>query len=79
MKTTRSAAEVAAARNYLEQAGYAVLEGEIQASTAYGIAHDAGRTLTETPSPTLNARAEKVAQSVVDRLIAVTAAKQEAS
>ena len=79
MKTTRSAVEVAAARRYLEQAGYAVLEGEIQAFTAYGIAHDAGRALTETPYSTLNENAERLAQSVVDRLVAVTAAEKEAS
>ena len=79
VKTTRSAAEVAAARRYLEEADYAVLDGDVPFSTAYGIAHDAGKALTETPYPTLNERAERLAQSIVDRLVAVTAAEKEAS
>ena len=76
VKTTKSAAEVAAARSYLEQADYAVLEGDVPLSTAYGIAHDAGRALTETTYPTLNEKAERLAQSIVDRLVAVTAEKE---
>ena len=68
VKTTRSAAEVAAARSYLEQADYAVLEGR-----------RAGRALTETAYPTLNEKAERLAQSIVDRLVAVTAVAKEVS
>ena len=45
----------------------------------YGIAHDAGRALTETAYPTLNEKAERLAQSIVDRLVAVTTAEKEAS
>ena len=55
---------------------YAVLDGDVPLSTAYGIAHDAGRALTETPYPTLNEKAERLAQSIIDRLVAVTAAEK---
>ena len=79
VKTTRSTAEVAAGRSYLEQADYAVLDGDVPLSTVYGIAHDAGRALTETAYPTLNEKAERLAQSIVDRLVAVTTAEKEAS
>lgn len=76
VKTTRSAVEVAAARSYLEQTDYAVLDGDLPISTAYGIAHDAGKTVTETPYRTLNEKAERLAQAIVDRLVALTTVKE---
>ena len=63
VKTTRSTAEVSAARSHLEQTDYAVLDGDLPISTAYGIAHDAGKALTETAYPTLNEKAEHLAQA----------------
>ena len=68
VRTTRSAAEVAAARAYLAQTDYVVLAGDLPASTAYGMAHDTGRTAAETPYRTLNARAERLAQALIDHL-----------
>ena len=76
VKTTRSAAEVSAARSYLEQTDYAVLDGDLPISTSYGIAHDAGKAVTETTYPTLNEKAERLAQAMVDRLVALTDAKE---
>lgn len=76
VKTTRSAAEVSAARAYLEQTDYALLDGELPISTAYGIAHDAGKTATETPYRSLNNRAERLAQAMVDRLAVLTTPKE---
>ena len=75
-KTTRSAAEIVAARTYLEQTDYTLLEGFLPVSTAYGIAHDVGKTVTETPYQSLNKKAERLAQAIIDHLIAVTAAKE---
>ena len=69
-------AEVSAARSYLEQTDYAVLDGDLPLSTAYGIAHDAGKALTETAYPTLNEKAERLAQAIVDRLVALNDAKE---
>ena len=65
-KTTGSERENAAARQYLTEAGYTVLEGEVSVSTAYGSASDIGKAITETSFKSLNERASKLAQSVID-------------
>lgn len=65
-KTTGSERENAAAREYLTQAGYVVLDGEVSVSTAYGSASDLGKAITETSFRSLNDRAAKLAQSVID-------------
>ena len=65
-KTTGSERENIAARQYLKQAGYKVLDGEVSVSTAYVSASDAGKAITETSFKTLNERASKLAQSVID-------------
>lgn len=67
-KTTGSERENAAARQYLEEAGYAVLDGEVSVSTAYGSASDIGKAITETSFRSLNDRASKLAQSVIDMM-----------
>jgi chromosome partitioning protein len=70
-KTTGSDRENAAARQYLKEAGYLVLDGEVPVSTGYGSASDAGRAITETSFRTLNDRAAALAQSVIDRMAEV--------
>lgn len=65
-KTTGSERENAAARQYLTEAGYTVLEGEVSVSTAYGSASDIGKAITETSFKSLNERASRLAQSVID-------------
>lgn len=67
-KTTGSERENHAAREYIRQAGYMVLDGEVSVSTAYGSASDQGKAITETSFRTLNDRASKLAQSVIDRM-----------
>jgi len=67
-KTTGSERENTAAREYLSQAGYTVLEGEVGVSTAYGSASDVGKAITETSFRSLNDRAAKLAQSVIDKM-----------
>ena len=67
-KTTASERETGAARTYLEEAGYAVLPGEVPISTAYGSASDIGKAITETSFPTLKERAAKLAQGVIDHM-----------
>ena len=67
-RTTGSKRENAAARQYLAEAGYFVFEGEVPASTAYGMASDGGRAITETSFRTLNDRAAGLAQGVIDRI-----------
>lgn len=63
-----SAAEIEDARSYLQQAGYAVLAGTLPEKVAYRRASDEGRALTETRFPSLNHRAEEVAQGMVDKI-----------
>lgn len=65
-KTTGSERENTAARQYLTEAGYTVLEGDVAVSTAYGSASDIGKAITETSFKSLNERASKLAQSVID-------------
>jgi chromosome partitioning protein len=68
-KTTGSERENQAARQYLEDAGYTVLSGDVPVSTAYGSASDIGKAITETSFRTLNDRAGKLAQSVIDKMV----------
>lgn len=67
-KTTGSERENAAARAYISEAGYLVLDGEVPVSTAYGSASDLGKAITETSFRSLNDRAAALAQSVIDRI-----------
>jgi len=77
VKTTRSTAELLAAKTYLEQTDYILLDGNLPVSTAYGIAHDVGKAASETSFRTLNDKAERLAQAMVDHLVA-PAAKEAA-
>jgi chromosome partitioning protein len=58
--------ELNEAQSYITDAGYRLLTGSIPEKTAYRRASDEGRTLTETRFPTLNQRADRLAQSVID-------------
>lgn len=67
-KITGSERENAAAREYLAQAGYHVLNGAVPVSTAYGSASDIGKAITETSFKTLNDKASVLVQSVIDKI-----------
>lgn len=67
-----STAEIEEARAYVKQAGYFLLPGAIPDRTAYRRASDLGRTLAETPFPSLNQRAEELAQAVINRVDKLT-------
>ena len=68
-KTTGSRHESTKARVYFANAGYSVLKGEVPVRTSYRRALDKGRTITETSYESLNLRAAKLAQGVIDRLV----------
>ena len=68
-----SQTEIDEARQYLQEAGYTVLKGELPEKAAYRRASDEGRTATETYFTSLNRRAEVLAQSVVNMLASLTA------
>ena len=68
-RTTGSARENRTAREYLGEAGYTVLDGVVPMSTAYGSASDFGRAITETSFRSLNDKASRLAQNVIDRIV----------
>ncbi|MFV1654379.1 MULTISPECIES: ParA family protein [unclassified Phaeobacter] len=74
---TTSDAEMRAARDYLAQSDFDTLAGFLPSSTGYKKALDEGKALTETGFPTLNAKAETLAQSLIDRLASLTTNKKE--
>jgi chromosome partitioning protein len=67
-----SQTEIDEARQYLREAGYTVLKGELPEKAAYRRASDEGRAATETHFTSLNRRAEDLAQGVVNMLASLT-------
>jgi chromosome partitioning protein len=61
-------AEEAAARQYLEEAGYSVLMGCLAERPAYRTAQNGGRAVTETRFAGLNARADSLIQDLIDKV-----------
>lgn len=61
-----SEAELSEAKDYINRAGYALLKGFIPERTSYRRASDAGHSITETNFPSLNKKAEELAQSIID-------------
>ena len=73
-RTGDSHAEIRDARDYIAQAGYRTLDGEVPDRTDYRRASDKGRAFTETSHKSLNLRADIVAQSIVNEITARRAA-----
>ena len=69
--------EEAAARAYLEEAGYEVLAGSIPESLAYRVAHNRGRSLTETDEQAFNDRADALIEALLTKVAAITSAADE--
>lgn len=67
-KTTDSIAGIMEARNFVKTAGFGVANSFLPMKTGYINAHNSGRTLSETEFPTLNERAERLAQEVINRV-----------
>lgn len=61
-------AEEVAARVYLQQAGYTVLDGSLRDRPAYRQAQNTGHSITETRFAGLNERADTLIQSLIDRV-----------
>ena len=60
--------EIEEARAYIERAGYECAAGSLPEKAGYRRASDDGRALSEVSFPTLRARAEDVAQSLIDSI-----------
>ncbi|MFQ5486008.1 MAG: hypothetical protein ACE5DO_11840, partial [Desulfobacterales bacterium] len=54
------------ARDYIKQAGYSVLKGELPEKTLYRKALRVGRSVSEAPHLALRKKAQGMAQSLVD-------------
>lgn len=65
---TGSNAEEERARTYIQASGYAVLDATLREQTGYKYAQDEGKSVLETPFPSLNERAEAVVKEIFDRL-----------
>ena len=61
-------AEEAETRAYLEEAGYAVLDGCLLERPAYRQAQNTGHSITETRYVALNERADTLIQSLIDKV-----------
>ena len=70
--------EEAAARAYLKEAGYEVLDGSIPESLAYRVAHNRGRSVTETNEQAFNERADALIEALLTKVAAITSAADEA-
>ena len=58
--------ELTEAHAYVTDAGYKVLAGSIPETIAYRRASNEGRALTDTRFPSLNDRADKLAQIIIE-------------
>jgi chromosome partitioning protein len=63
-----TASEAAEARAAIGNAGFETLDGELIERPGYRQAQNLGRSPTETAFPSLNGKARKLAQSILDRL-----------
>ena len=70
--------EEADAKAYLKEAGYEVLEGSIPESHTYRVAHNRGRSLTETNEQAFNDRADALIEALLTKVAAITSAADEA-
>jgi len=68
-----TAAEIEEAREFIQDAGYCVLEGALLEKPAYRQAQNEGLAVTEARFPTLKAKADLLMQSMVDLLLAQNA------
>lgn len=66
-KTSDSSIAVQDARDYITGAGYIVAETDLQHRVGYQIAQNSGRAASETTFPSLNDRADALAQEIVTK------------
>ncbi|WP_342234622.1 ParA family protein [Inquilinus sp. OTU3971] len=71
-RTGDSETEVSDARNYMALGGYDTAEADLPERTGYRMAQNIGRTVAETVFPSLNERADKLAQELMDRFAKLT-------
>jgi chromosome partitioning protein len=69
-KSLDSAASITDAKGFIEAAGYQVAQNDLPSKTGYQLAQNNGRAVNESAYPSLNERADALAQEIIDRLSA---------
>jgi chromosome partitioning protein len=69
-KSLDSAASITDAKGFIEAAGYQVTQNDLPSKTGYQLAQNNGRAVNESAYPSLNERADALAQEIIDRLSA---------
>ena len=73
-----SESELHDATQYIQDAGYSILDGAMPEKTGYRRASDLGRSPTETRFPSLNKKADILAQSIIDKITTLTTDSESA-
>ncbi len=63
-----SQVELDEASEYIQMAGYSLLNGAVPERTTYRRASDGGRAATETSHPSTNEKADEMAQAIINRI-----------
>ena len=72
MLVTDSKKDMADSRHTIEDWGFTALDGFIPLGQAYINAQNSGRSCTETRYKTLNCKADKLSQSIIDKILELT-------
>lgn len=75
-KSLDSAASVTDAKGFIEAAGYQVAQNDLPSKTGYQLAQNQGRSVNESAYPSLNDRADALAQEIIDRFTALAGTKR---
>lgn len=71
-RTGESDAEILEAKEYIEQSGYFLLNGDLPEKTSYKRASDFGKVCTETPFKSIKDRADTLMQAIIDHIGKIT-------
>ncbi|UIN38409.1 ParA family protein [Methylobacterium oryzae] len=75
-KTLDSAASIADAKGFIEAAGYRCAATDLPVKTGYQLAQNQGRAINESQYPSLNERADALAQEIIDRFTELAGTKR---
>jgi len=75
-KTLDSATSVTDAKGFIEAAGYRCAGTDLPVKTGYQLAQNGGRAINESQYPSLNERADALAQEIIDRFTELAGTKR---
>ena len=76
-QTSDSLIATVEARKYIMGSGYTVASAEITMKVGYQLAQNSGRAISETTFPSLNERADQLAQEIVQRVTKLTQQREK--